>query len=334
MLPAVRCRASPSYVAFRQSILRPQRTYATQTQEVPARSTPKNVQAVRRPGVRGNKAAYESRARAQQAAAGLSPNMSEEEQQLKQLEMMERYQEMYPSLDIYDQNVPTMDVYIPKPVRGGPLTEIHRRIGDNLWNWGHNALALHRLSKKLAVPEFPEASPWSKNIFQLASTKPNAYMANFRRLTKDLYSKINVAVAAGDENTIKQLAIPPYRDRLLTHIRRRQSEDRLYEWKLHRELAPNSVISLRAQELYMSTKPPVTGQRWLIHALVRFDSLQTLSTYNRRGMLIKRTDPKEVKDYLVFEKKTWLSDSRWQIRDQLYESLNTRAIPLAEYHRG
>jgi hypothetical protein len=115
MVPVLRCGASPSYVAFRQSVLGARRAYATQAQmPKPEPRKGAGVQPVRRPGVRGNKAAYEAKQRPAQAQSQAQPS---EEEQLKQLDMMERYQELYPSVDVYSQHVPTFGAYSRGRVR-------------------------------------------------------------------------------------------------------------------------------------------------------------------------------------------------------------------------
>lgn len=40
-----------------------------------------------------------------------------------------------------------------------------------------------------------KASPWSFKIFTLQSTKPNAWMSNFRKIALDTYQRVNQAVA-------------------------------------------------------------------------------------------------------------------------------------------
>jgi protein MBA1 len=47
-----------------------------------------------------------------------------------------------------------------------------------------------------------------------------------------------------------------------------------YIWRFHREVNPTQIVSLRVIEGYLSPEEPKFGSRWMVHALVKFDTEQ------------------------------------------------------------
>lgn len=149
-----------------------------------------------------------------------------------------------------------------------------------------------------------------------------------------------VTPPSGDMGTIKKLTTNPYTSHLQTLLKSRTSPNNRFKWTLHSEVTPPRVVSIRAIEGHLGRGGPKLGNRLVIQALIRFDTMQvrsnpssprfnvdptvstqTLETYSKRGDLIspkESSTPRRVSEYLVLEKRMWY-DAPWKIRQQMFE---------------
>ena len=150
---------------------------------------------------------------------------------------------------------------------------------------------------------------------------------------------VNMIGFSGDVGTIKKLTINPYTSHLQGLLKSRTSPNQRFRWELHSEVTPPRIVSIRAIEGHLGRGAPRMGNRLVIQALVRFDTMQvrrcpyatfhtklealmqTLEVYSKRGNLIsprESSTPRRVTEYLVFEKRMWY-DAPWKIRQQMFE---------------
>lgn len=140
--------------------------------------------------------------------------------------------------------------------------------------------------------------------------------------------------------TIKNLTTNPYTTHLQGLLKSRRLQDHQFKWTLHSEMAPPQIVSIRAIEGHLGRGSPRLGNRLLIQALVRFDSMQvccdfsptplkleptvsiqTLEIYSKKGGLVSPKEssiPRRVTEYLVFERRMWY-DVPWKIKQQMFE---------------
>lgn len=85
-------------------------------------------------------------------------------------------------------------------------------------------------------------------------------------------------LSSGDLKTIRKLTGSEYETHSTKLIRGRDSS-RTYVWNFVKEEKPCKVVSLRAIPGYLASQPPKIGNRLLIQALVKFDTLQVRITH-------------------------------------------------------
>lgn len=194
--------------------------------------------------------------------------------------------------------------------------------GQTLRNWFLNAVHLRRMAKDKGFPDTKVRSGWSWRIFTTQSTSNSAWIASLRNIALDTYKRVNQALADRDEKVIKQLAVADMQSHYIQLVRS-QDASRISVWKFHGERSPCRVVSVRAVPTHMGQEVPGNGSRLLVQALVRFDTLQSLEVYSKRGTLLRgQNEPKPVVEYLVLQKRMWY-DTPWTIRDRLYEGVDT-----------
>ena len=94
--------------------------------------------------------------------------------------------------------------------------------------------------------------------------------------TKHLYLLFLAAeddIYSGDEKALKRLTISDYQELLIKRLRQ-QNPSYVYVWKYHGESKPGKVVSIRAEEVNMSSAPLKFGNRLLVQACVKFETMQ------------------------------------------------------------
>ncbi|KAL1949016.1 hypothetical protein VTO73DRAFT_10822 [Trametes versicolor] len=251
------------------------------------------------------------------------------EDELHNLEMLQKMVERN-EVDISSAPLELLDLHVPSwrsHKERATIFDHFRAVLQTQRNWLFNARALYRMAKVKSIPGVNVKSPWSWQLFSTQSTKPTAWLAPFRKAAFEVYKKVNEAVAARDERSIKVLTGGDQQGVYMKLIRS-QDPRFINVWKFHGERTPTRVVSIRALDAYYGIKAPRMGSRLAVQAVVRFDTLQSVETYSKKtGARIGETEPKAVVEYLVFQKRMWFH-SPWVIRDRLYEGLESRfAIP-------
>ncbi|KAI0319246.1 hypothetical protein OF83DRAFT_832463 [Amylostereum chailletii] len=243
-----------------------------------------------------------------------------EEEMLDNLDRMLRMEDQMPA-DVWNQRIETLDVQIPKSALRAKDASVKERLGlmwDNTLNWYKNVQGMYQLAK---TSFFPTKSPRSFQIFQWRSTKQGKWVAPLRANFLDIYTAANTAMAEGNPKKLKELTRDEYAESALERTKRFRESSNTYRWKLHGIRSPVEIVSIRATPANYSRQEPKTGNRLLVHALVKFDTLQTLHVYNRAGKPVKeagQTVPKAVVEYLVFERRLWYN-MPWVIKDRVFE---------------
>ncbi|KAH9852258.1 hypothetical protein C2E23DRAFT_731229 [Lenzites betulinus] len=247
------------------------------------------------------------------------------EEDIQNFETMHRLVERK-EVDISSTPLDLLDLSVPSwrsLKEGATILDHLRAVIQRQRNWVFNARALYRMAKARSIPGVKPKSPWSWQLLSVQSTKPTAWLAPFRQAALEVYKRVNEAVAARDEKAIKLMSIGA-QQAAYTRLIRKQDPRYINVWKFHGERTPCRVVSIRAFEAYYGIQPPRIGSRLAVQALVRFDTLQSIETYNKKtGARLGETEPKPVVEYLVFQKRMWF-DSPWVIRDRLYEGLESR----------
>lgn len=171
---------------------------------------------------------------------------------------------------------------------------------------------------------------WPWRIFTTTSVSSKAWVEHIRRAALTSYQQLNVALASKDEKVIKELTTEAYQNAMI-RLKRSQNPNYKYIWRLHREVSPARILSIRASEANLAREDPKFGNRMLVHALVRIDTEQSLEIYDKRGLAMHGSHSSQTKtgngpaeirrvtEYFIFEKRMWY-DGPWIIREQLWEA--------------
>lgn len=286
----------------------------------------------------------------------------------------------------WDEKTELMDLRIPeKGFRGW---------SDNLKNNIQNMISMYRLAEDYAFPGIPTNYRLHPQIFRAKSTSDKAWVLPYRKELWDIYVRVNRALTTCDRGVISRYTSYEYREHattllnknvdifkrhLPTYTRKGELPSRYFEWNMHTEWSttappssqqkrqslvvkppPVQILSLRAFPLYSAPKEPNYGNRNCVQALVKFDTIQSLTMRDaktkevispdgksiekerfdemvreamdkaRKGLPINGSGEevgwnpvKRVVEYLVFENKMFYPDG-WYIRDQVYESVKPR----------
>lgn len=243
---------------------------------------------------------------------------------IKRLEMVKLMEKQLP-YDPWAQSVQTFDLTIPSLLskkKDAALTDHLQAAGSAFRNWARNIMSMRMMAGDKGFPGIAKTSQWSPQIFRAQSTSDSAWVAPLRRMALDTYTKLNRAVAERDEETVKELSIGDMRAHYVKLVRQ-QDPSRRYVWNYLGERTPCRLLSVRSVPAHMGKVVPNNGSRLLTQILVRFDTLQSLDIYSKKGNLLHKQDPRAVVEHLVLQKRMWY-DSPWVVRDVLYEGLESR----------
>ncbi|KAL6303037.1 hypothetical protein BKA93DRAFT_366330 [Sparassis latifolia] len=247
----------------------------------------------------------------------------------KSLEFMELLQYSRGTMRYDPSLVPveTMDLHIPsyKSYKKDATWRDHiSAILRTQRNAFINIITMYRIAKDDGFPGLHIKNIWSPQVFRAQSTSDSTWLAPFRKIALDTYKRLNEAVASRDEKTIKHLTAGEEQVHYLK-LARAQDLSRVYEWKLIGERSPSRVLSIRAVVGNMDRG--VEGSRLLVQALVKFDTLQSLEVYSKRGTLLhQQNEPKPVVEYLALQKRLWFNGP-WVVRDRVYEGVDSQYEP-------
>jgi len=230
------------------------------------------------------------------------------------------------SFDPWASAVETFDLYIPSyksPRKDASLRDHLSAAGKTFRNWFMNVISMREMAKEYGFPGIKIRSPWSWKAFGVESTDDSAWIAPIRKATLESYLQLNQAVADGDEKTVRRLSIHAEQEHYLK-LARKRDPSRVYVWKYHGERTPCRVVSIRCTPANLGTNVRNGDSRLLVQVLVRFDTLQSLEVYSKKGALLSgQSEPKPVVEYLAFQKRMWY-DSPWVVRDRFFESVETQ----------
>lgn len=77
--------------------------------------------------------------------------------------------------------------------------------------------------------------------------------------------------------TIKKLTTNPYTSHLQGLLKSRTSPNQRFRWTLHAEVTPPRIVSIRTIEGHLGRGGPKLGNRLVVQALIRFDTMQVCS---------------------------------------------------------
>ncbi|KAF4618909.1 hypothetical protein D9613_010113 [Agrocybe pediades] len=285
-------------------------------------------------------------------AAKTETATSEELQQIEQLKEMERvmaFQHLMPTVDAWGQEVKeTLDVQIPRSITAAKTPKsIYQALKANFINSLKNVSALASLATMNAIPGLKEQYSWkmTPRLFGTQSVKPDGLLAPVRKAALQVYEDLNKAVANRSDKDIKRFTTASYQTQALELARKfrgkTKSNKGRFIWQLHRVVNPVQVLSLRVTEGYLAPDAPRYGNRLMIHALVKFDTEQSLEIYNEKGVALHTpseeahntpafaqpveswrvpASKKRVTEYLILERRMWIPGD-WQIREQVWPAL-------------
>ncbi|EGO03793.1 hypothetical protein SERLA73DRAFT_175438 [Serpula lacrymans var. lacrymans S7.3] len=247
--------------------------------------------------------------------------------QIAELENMMKMPRHFPTTDMWGQKMLTLDVQVPRDLRAVislrpiSVSTIFDAIKDNTGNWMKNVFSMFTIAKANAFPDITVKSPWSRQLFKVGSYMKDAWVSPLIRTASIAYVGMNNAVAEKSIQGIKNTTSDNMQAKLLKLVRSRDP-GLIYHWRCISEASPTRIVSIRAAEGYLAQEPPKQGNRLVIHALVRFDSFQTLQVFTKKGVPVDGKEPmrRHVTEYMVFEKRGWY-DTPWTVREQLYEKV-------------
>ncbi|KAF9010029.1 hypothetical protein BDQ17DRAFT_1347384 [Cyathus striatus] len=200
-----------------------------------------------------------------------------------------------------------------------------QKFKSNIFNEVKNAVALYTLASHNSLPgldfsnvgKLDKFMRWPLLVFDTRSVKPKSWLAPLRAEALRTYKQLNTAIASGDKKTAHSLTTTAHKTRVTELMNKYGKENGYtYIWRFHREVVPTQVLSIRTVEGYLANEEPKFGNRMLIHALVKFDTEQSLQIYDRNGRPLHKPR-KRVTEYLVMEKRMWY-DMPWVFRDQMW----------------
>ncbi|KAF8800612.1 hypothetical protein BYT27DRAFT_7116937 [Phlegmacium glaucopus] len=269
-------------------------------------------------------------------------NMTEEEQ-TQELDRMLVMAQFMPTLDPWGQEVmDTLDVMIPHNINYKSYSrQTYEQIKDNTTNSFKNAAALSTLASANSIPgvttlyrkSFVQKIREVGQIFGTQSVKSDSLVAPFRDMALAFYVLMNDSLASRSEKDLRKITTFSYQKHVLEMLRTSKSKhpDARLFWELHREYEPTRILSLRVTQGHLGDEEPRFGNRLMIHALLKFDTEQSLEIYNQQGAALHIPAPaaekssdqripaqrKRVTEYLVMEKRMWLQGP-WTFREQLW----------------
>ncbi|KAH9478346.1 hypothetical protein JR316_0008800 [Psilocybe cubensis] len=276
------------------------------------------------------------------------PTKISEEEKLKEVERMLAFQHLMPTVDAWGQEIKeTLDVMIPLSVNYREPKAAFSSLQKNVINSLKNISSLAALINENALPGLYHGSGFMARIrqmmqiFRTQSVEADAIMAPVREMALNNYQALNNAIASRADKEVRKYTTSGYLNQSLQLSKTFRSKippkGRMI-WQMHRTITPVQVLSLRVTEGYLAPEPPKLGNRLMVHALVKFDTEQSLEIYDARGnplhtvvtnpdRMIDSEQPKEswrvpaprkrVTEYLVLEKKMW-HQGPWQFREQLW----------------
>ncbi|KAG1760751.1 hypothetical protein EDD22DRAFT_899599 [Suillus occidentalis] len=272
--------------------------------------------------------------------------------QLKQIESMMNMantSNLFPTMDMWGTKLMTLDVEIP---RDTSLRMLFTNPGvfwqakqHNFSNWLKNTFSMYTIAKARAFTGVDRDFRFShlflprtwRQLGNVTSHSSTSWLAPLRRIAMDNYLAMGHAIANKDEVTLKALTTADHATKVNKIIRSRKP-GQVWQWKvlsdvsdkalfqeknLFRSLATSpgaTIVSIRSGEVYIAKEPPKRGNRLVIHALVKIETMQEFKVFTKQGQPVeaKSTEPHSVVEYLVFEKVGWY-DNTWQVRDQIYK---------------
>ncbi|KAF9521510.1 hypothetical protein CPB83DRAFT_865482 [Crepidotus variabilis] len=309
---------------------------------------------------------------AQEAVSSPTPGVAKkyadmtEEEKEREVQRLLTYSELMPTVDPFGQEiVDTLDVMIPYPTTWSPSKNNLHQMQSNTSNYFKNSAALSMLMSYDCIPGInlnAHKKSWTQNMidsfkrFHVHSTQPDALIAPFRQIALEMYEELNRAVASRNERALRDLVTFTYQKQISELVKaslKNNPKGRLL-WQLHRIIDPVQVVSIRTSQGYVGPTEPRFGNRLMIHALVKFDTEQSLEIYSARGQALHPPAPKDqpyaiadadkklekwrvpaerrrVTEYLVMEKKMWVQGP-WSFREQMWPSSSEAAAvaPPAE----
>ncbi|KAJ7598922.1 hypothetical protein C8J56DRAFT_177514 [Mycena floridula] len=173
--------------------------------------------------------------------------------------------------------------------------------------------------------------PW-KSLFAY-STRPTAWSAPYRKIALDVYTRLNTAIAHKDNVSIALLSRDPYRKSIPPLVGGGHS----YNWKLHKEVTPARLMSIRAVQGHFSTKEEPKSRN-VVEMVVRFDTEQSMEIYAKDGRPLHEIDPdtprqgkqipakrQRVIEYLIIHKRLWDPEG-WMVKDQLWPLVGYKVL--------
>ncbi|RXW21525.1 hypothetical protein EST38_g4318 [Candolleomyces aberdarensis] len=278
-------------------------------------------------------------ANAAQSSSQAAPpkKLSVEEQQLQELEAIEYFKKIMKSADPFGQPIVASLGAQTNSLYGSVKEWWSQRLG-NLLNGAKNMMSMLYLAGDNAIPGVNLGRvPWYKSFgwifkaWRVKSTKDNTWIAPLRQIALDTYRDLNQMVASGNVKGVKALTAAEYQAELLRRVKK-QPSNLTFKWNLEGVVSPIQIVSLRVAQYHMGKEDPKFGSRYLVHALVKLDTEQSLECYGPRGEplhevpaeAVKRPNgtiaakPKRVTEYLVLEKRLWY-DSPWVFREQKWD---------------
>jgi len=164
---------------------------------------------------------------------------------------------------------------------------------------------------------------WAMLKFQLHPRKIKLKL--LKEHATELYKTMNREMAKGNLGALERITTLAYFEKLKHKVERKNKKEKSI-WKLYEMISSPKIVSFRVSK-FDAIEPMFVAQ-----AVVRFHSIQSLSTYDKDNRVIEGKR-KEVVEHMVIQSKTWENSTTWLIQGSIGETPE-RAVKTSNAHTG
>lgn len=146
--------------------------------------------------------------------------------------------------------------------------------------------------------------------------------SDFLKQAQDIYINSHLAMINKDRDKLSQYVTERAYPEVVNNI-----GDKTINWKFVQSIEPPRVVHVRCTDV-------ITKENIFSQITVRFHTQQILAVYDRFGRLFhgSETIPKDVLEYVVFEKHLSNEYGTWRVHDKIIPNWMPARPPLARTH--
>ncbi|KAJ9049474.1 hypothetical protein DSO57_1024051 [Entomophthora muscae] len=132
----------------------------------------------------------------------------------------------------------------------------------------------------------------------LKGWKPRVFVEE----AEELYKRMNTAYASGDIETLQQICLPSFYQKMKGEIKERKGK---FLWEHIETIEPSRLITARSGRLADSLT--------LSQVVVCLNTRQRVTSFDSRGSKIREPITQDVREYYVFQRMISQKKSSWQV---------------------